>query len=368
MHSKIEQFIRSKYESKRWAMEGPVPDPETLAVPGSPATATQVTSPTAEAPAVNKIKSPIASKPSAIDLLGGAFGDSGASSQSASKASPSLAYPSAPSARTSSLSSPVTTNGQTRAQQPASAAQPKVVAAPVPASTQNNGNGLFDLDFNSTQAPSTNNANTSRKNANDIMSLFGNSTSMSSPQSQSAGTDNGLDAFASLSLGGVGASSWATPATNNASYGASSRQQPIQASYGQSNVRPASNSISGGNPWAAAPAVDTVTSKNAQTSSNFYSSPPANNTSKPPAYASAMSNDFFSSPASSNNFTSPGKPAAPVTNTASNTHSSMDFFNSQDIWGAPVSNNKPPGGDAFGGFSSGSTGKTSGGGFDDLWN
>ena len=26
----MEQFIRSKYESKRWAMEGPVPDPATL--------------------------------------------------------------------------------------------------------------------------------------------------------------------------------------------------------------------------------------------------------------------------------------------------------------------------------------------------
>lgn len=28
--SKMESFIRSKYESKRWAMEGPVPEPESL--------------------------------------------------------------------------------------------------------------------------------------------------------------------------------------------------------------------------------------------------------------------------------------------------------------------------------------------------
>lgn len=28
--SKIESFIRSKYDSKRWALEGPVPEPETL--------------------------------------------------------------------------------------------------------------------------------------------------------------------------------------------------------------------------------------------------------------------------------------------------------------------------------------------------
>ena len=29
-NSKMESFIRSKYELKRWAMEGPPPDPETL--------------------------------------------------------------------------------------------------------------------------------------------------------------------------------------------------------------------------------------------------------------------------------------------------------------------------------------------------
>ncbi len=28
--SKIENFIRTKYESKRWTMEGPMPDPATL--------------------------------------------------------------------------------------------------------------------------------------------------------------------------------------------------------------------------------------------------------------------------------------------------------------------------------------------------
>jgi hypothetical protein len=28
--SKIENFIRTKYESKRWVMDGPMPDPSTL--------------------------------------------------------------------------------------------------------------------------------------------------------------------------------------------------------------------------------------------------------------------------------------------------------------------------------------------------
>jgi stromal membrane-associated protein len=32
--SKIENFIRTKYESKRWVMEGPMPDPSTLDVDG----------------------------------------------------------------------------------------------------------------------------------------------------------------------------------------------------------------------------------------------------------------------------------------------------------------------------------------------
>lgn len=31
---KIENFIRTKYESKRWVMDGPMPDPSTLDVEG----------------------------------------------------------------------------------------------------------------------------------------------------------------------------------------------------------------------------------------------------------------------------------------------------------------------------------------------
>ena len=32
--AKIENFIRTKYESKRWTMDGPMPDPSTLDVDG----------------------------------------------------------------------------------------------------------------------------------------------------------------------------------------------------------------------------------------------------------------------------------------------------------------------------------------------
>ena len=34
LHRKIENFIRTKYESKRWVMEGPMPDPSTLSAEG----------------------------------------------------------------------------------------------------------------------------------------------------------------------------------------------------------------------------------------------------------------------------------------------------------------------------------------------
>ena len=33
-YRKIENFIRTKYESKRWVMEGPMPDPSTLTADG----------------------------------------------------------------------------------------------------------------------------------------------------------------------------------------------------------------------------------------------------------------------------------------------------------------------------------------------
>ncbi|KAI9017596.1 hypothetical protein BC832DRAFT_572634, partial [Gaertneriomyces semiglobifer] len=34
--SRIDQFIRAKYERKQYAMKGPIPDPDSLSVPGGP--------------------------------------------------------------------------------------------------------------------------------------------------------------------------------------------------------------------------------------------------------------------------------------------------------------------------------------------
>jgi hypothetical protein len=38
----MEMWIRAKYEQKRWAMKGPIPDPSTLGVDDDSHTATQV--------------------------------------------------------------------------------------------------------------------------------------------------------------------------------------------------------------------------------------------------------------------------------------------------------------------------------------
>ncbi|KAH8921078.1 ArfGap-domain-containing protein [Atractiella rhizophila] len=134
---KVESFIRSKYESKRWALEGPVPsDPSTLDPNGSaPAPAAA-----AEAPAAQQQKQqqrttsprpPQSSTAGTINLL-----DGPPSSSSASRA------PAAPPAQ-----------AQTQPAPP----------------QQSAGGGLFDLDF-SAPAPAPPQAPQSSKN--DILSLF----------------------------------------------------------------------------------------------------------------------------------------------------------------------------------------------------
>ncbi|GAA5837838.1 hypothetical protein JCM11251_004673 [Rhodosporidiobolus azoricus] len=109
---KIESFIRSKYELKRWAMEGPVPEPETL--DGGEA------APSATAPAASSAPAPTrkSAATTSLDLLS--------------------APPSSSSARTSSSR---TANGG----RPPAPVPPK--AQPKPEAS------LFDLDFGSPAPP-----------------------------------------------------------------------------------------------------------------------------------------------------------------------------------------------------------------------
>ncbi|GAA5848918.1 hypothetical protein JCM3766R1_000677 [Sporobolomyces carnicolor] len=107
---KMESFIRSKYELKRWASQGPPPeDPSTLETGDAPASSSTATAP-APTPASRKSSA----APPAIDLFG------------------SDPTPPASSRRT------------------ASSIPSKSAAAPPASSTSNS---LFDLDFKDTPAP-----------------------------------------------------------------------------------------------------------------------------------------------------------------------------------------------------------------------
>lgn len=333
-------------------MQGPIPDPATLGddsdAPAAPASATltETTASPRSAPSTS------AKPASAIDLLGGAF----SSAPVSVKAPPSVAS----SVPGISLSSSSHSSSKTSA-----AAQSR------PA--QNAGGGLFDLDFSPAAAQTASTAVTSaqaKRNNADIMSLFATAPSPptqqppqyathqihqnSQPSVPAAGLSSGLDAFSSLSIGPSSTtspptsfSSWAQmppqPTSNhNLTSGVSMFASPTASSYStQAAARPASNSISGGNPWAT-PAAASVPAASTNTTS----------TSSYPAYGGPSLNNNLTSQSSTNHNAS----AAPAP--------SLDLFNSHDVWGS--SNNHSAGtNDAFGGFSSAATTKSSG--FDDLW-
>ncbi|CEH18309.1 Predicted GTPase-activating protein [Ceraceosorus bombacis] len=206
---KIESFIRSKYETRRWAKEGAPPsDPSVLdeggAAPASaPATAPAAGSSTSPKPAR-------AAPGPAIDLL----------------SDPAEVPAAAP--RAASTPAPVS----------ASAAQP-APAPPKPAT--GGGGGLFDLDWSDSAATSTTSPTSptvgGARGKSDILSLFAQKPPVAtSPPVQNAGNQSafgGLDAFGGLSMGGTpapapaaGASNpWASPpaaAQSNNTFGSSS--------------------------------------------------------------------------------------------------------------------------------------------------
>lgn len=134
--SKIESFIRSKYESRRWAMEGPLPDPDTLDDGPAPTEPAPSSTSTGVPP---KTARPVV-KPS-TDLLG---------------------------------ESPAATP-------PPSAPAPTSASKPVPSSS---GGGLFDLDFSpeASSAAAKATAPAARKDVkNDILSLFASPSSKPAP-------------------------------------------------------------------------------------------------------------------------------------------------------------------------------------------
>lgn len=143
--SKIESFIRSKYESRRWAMEGPLPkDPSVLdggAAPTQTATAPQAASP--RAPQATSPRAPQAQR-QAHPLL-------------------SRQQKSAPAPAPAPIVDIFGDSQPTAAQAPAQAPAP----APAPAQPPSN---MFDLDFRPPSNPRP------QSNKDDIMSLFNKPT------------------------------------------------------------------------------------------------------------------------------------------------------------------------------------------------
>ncbi|KAI5478375.1 hypothetical protein MNV49_005226 [Pseudohyphozyma bogoriensis] len=187
---KMESFIRSKYETKRWAMEGPMPEPETLDEQGVTAAApapTPAPSTSRTTSAAPPTAAPARKAPNAIDLLAGP-----------------------PSTSSHSIKSSVAPPGHTPSASPAPAAP----AAPKPSG---GGGGLFDLDFN---APAPASAPAPKKDAKaDILSLFAASPppqfhppaqqqQQQFQQQQQPANDFGMGG---LSLGGGASDPWGAP-------------------------------------------------------------------------------------------------------------------------------------------------------------
>ncbi|KAM0789472.1 hypothetical protein ACM66B_000292 [Microbotryomycetes sp. NB124-2] len=176
---KIESFIRSKYELKRWAMEGPVPDPETLDGEDAPESAP---APVSTRPSVSSRSAPPKAKATAttsIDLF--------ADPPSTSSASAPVRPPSNPSVPNATRPSQSSGGG---------------------------GGGLFDLDLSGSSAAAPAAPAPKRDAKADIMSLFAVAPpsrpqqpvqQQSQPSSATfGGVQSAANGLAGLSLGGGG--------------------------------------------------------------------------------------------------------------------------------------------------------------------
>lgn len=247
----MESFIRSKYESKRWAMEGPPPSDPTILEGG--------TSEEAAAPVVPALPSPSSSRPV----------HAATSSTSSARAAVTNRQPqphqlisATVAGRTPQATQAAIAPPQQQAQAPAAAAP----AAPAPA------NDLFSLDFHNPTPPAA--APAQRKDVKqDILSLFSTQAPAAAPAQQAFGQFGGMPAamppqqnvwggFAGAPaaaapqmaapaqpFGNTGAGSWGAPQPNMWAAPAQPAAAPAQTSLFNTNDIWASN---GGQNSAAA--------------------------------------------------------------------------------------------------------------------
>ena len=213
---KIESFIRSKYESRRWAKDGPLPSDPSVLDGGASSSAAAVSAPAAttsgSAPPAKK------AAPSAIDLLD----------------DPSPAPASAPVKEVKST-------------------VPEAKPAPKASS---GGGGIFDLDWHE-PTPSSNPASPTTstgasggaKGKNDIMSLFASKPPAPAPMQNNAGGFGDFGSFSSAPL---------NSSTNSGIGGLNSSFGGLDLSSNSTANKPTSN-LAGANPWS----TTTNTSTNA---------------------------------------------------------------------------------------------------------
>ncbi|GAA6052203.1 hypothetical protein JCM3770_000794 [Rhodotorula araucariae] len=318
---KIESFIRSKYELRRWAMDGPIPEPETLDGPA-------LAQPAESAPVPSASPAPASSRKAAattsIDLL------------------------SAPPSSSSSSGAPPRTSSRGGA----TPAAPTVTAANKPEAS------LFDLDFGA-PAPAASAPAPKRDPKADILSLFAATPAPAPAAAQHAahGSVAGLaGGLAGLSFG----SSAPAPPVPSASAGfsagwggATSTASPPSAAsgtggFGDFSSAPAVGTGAGTDPWAATgPAAAAGGLWGAQ------SPPPP----PPPPPPSQKADPFAEFGAFASSSTSPYS-----SSTAAGFKPAADGFGA-DIWGASSATT----GTGTTTATNGAAAAAGDGGFSDIW-
>ncbi|KZT68835.1 ArfGap-domain-containing protein [Daedalea quercina L-15889] len=225
---KMESFIRSKYESRRWAMEGPPPsDPSTLDSQSSGAATTSTPTTTSAPQLPSRTASPIQSNVAA----------------SASRSSITNRQPQPHQLLSTSVANRAQQSAPKSALPAPAAPQPQVPQAPAPAPAASS--DLFSLDFHApASAPSTTSASPPpRKDVKqDILSLF--STPTAPPAAPAAvPTAFGQFAQAPVQPGWPGAQAQAQATVTSmvghagvGMWGTSSGWSPAQAPPAQSNL------------------------------------------------------------------------------------------------------------------------------------
>ncbi|CAK9782819.1 ArfGap-domain-containing protein [Cutaneotrichosporon oleaginosum] len=275
---KIESFIRSKYESRRWAMEGPPPsDPSVLDGAGGSATHAAASPPPAQPagrPQAQARPTPTVTAPT--PRQGGAHPLLSRQARSPPTAAPAAApapllnfFDDEPAA-----AKPTSPPAAAPAARPAQA-QPSTTAAKAPSPTaapapQSN---IFDLDFKAPTPP----AQKQQTTKNDIMSLF----SQPPPQQQQGSFFNQSSQFGSWN-GGVTSTqppvgqataapvpTWGGGFGDQAAWGGQQQQQPQP--HQQQQAQPAAQQQGWGQPQQA---QQQQWGQNASASANPWGSDP----------------------------------------------------------------------------------------------